>query len=114
MADAWSREENEAIVADYLAMLELELAGIPFNKAERNRQLQKILNHRNNSSVELKHQNISAALITLGYPYVDGYKPRFRRSRMKVQSGKRTSNGCRRRYSVRLRHDTVLRTNWLR
>lgn len=77
MADAWSREENEAIVADYLAMLELELAGIPFNKAERNRQLQKVLNQRNRSSVELKHQNISAALITLGYPYIDGYKPRF-------------------------------------
>ena len=29
------------------------------------------------AAVELKHQNISAVLIELGYPYIDGYKPRY-------------------------------------
>jgi hypothetical protein len=75
MAEDWSREEVEAVVADYLAMLDLELRGVEFNKAERNRNLQRILNGRSHGSVERKHQNISAILLELGIPYVDGYKP---------------------------------------
>ncbi len=35
------------------------------------------LNNRSDGSVELKHQNISAVLIEMGIPYIDGYKPRF-------------------------------------
>ncbi len=54
----------------------MELRGEPFNKAEHNRNLQKLLNKRTKAAVELKHQNISAVLIELGYPYIDGYKPR--------------------------------------
>ena len=30
---------------------------------------------RTASAIEYKHQNISAALIGLGLPYIDGYKP---------------------------------------
>jgi hypothetical protein len=75
MADDWSREEVEAAVSDYFAMLAMELRGQPFNKAEHNRNLQKLLNSRPKGSIERKHQNISAILIALGYPYVDGYKP---------------------------------------
>ena len=74
MAD-WSRLEVEAAVTDYLDMLALELRDEPFNKAEHNRNLGRILNGRTRGSIERKHQNISAVLIELGYPYIDGYKP---------------------------------------
>jgi hypothetical protein len=73
---SWSRLENEAIVADYLDMLELELRGEPVNKTEHRRRLTPLLNGRSDGSIEFKHANISAALIDLGFTYVDGYKPR--------------------------------------
>jgi Domain of unknown function (DUF3883) len=75
MSNAWSREEVEAAVADYFVMLGNELRGEPYSKAERNRRLQNLLSARTRGSVERKHQNISAVLIGLGYPYIDGYKP---------------------------------------
>ena len=82
MAEDWSREEVEATVSDYFEMLALELRGEPYNKAEHNRNLQKFLNARTKAAVELKHQNISAVLIELGYPYIDGYKPRYNFQRL--------------------------------
>ena len=75
MPEDWSREEVEAAVADYFDMLGMELRGRPYNKAEHNRQLQTFLRNRPRGSIERKHQNISAILIELGYPYIDGYKP---------------------------------------
>jgi hypothetical protein len=75
MPNNWSREEVEATVSDYFDMLAKELRGDNFNKAEHNRNLQIFLNHRTKAAIEKKHQNISAVLIELGYPYVDGYKP---------------------------------------
>ena len=72
----WSREEVEACVADYLQMLELELNGQRYNKTEHANALMRKLNGRSRPSVEFKHCNISAVLIALGYPYIDGYKPR--------------------------------------
>lgn len=75
MADDWSREEVEAAVTDYFGMLSKELRGEPFNKAEHNRKLRQVLVKRTSASVERKHQNISAVLLELGYPYVNGYKP---------------------------------------
>lgn len=65
----------EATVRDYLSMLILELRGEGFNKRARNRELRVQLDGRSPSAVERKHQNISAILISLGCPYVDGYKP---------------------------------------
>lgn len=65
----------EAIVADYFEMLELELRGEPYVKAEHRRRLQEVLDGRTEGSIEYKHQNISAVLIELGQPYIDGYKP---------------------------------------
>lgn len=53
----------------------MELRGEEFNKAEHNRNLQKLLANRTKGALEKKHQNISAVLIELGYPYIDGYKP---------------------------------------
>lgn len=75
MADHWSREEVEATVSDYFEMLVMELRGQQYNKAEHNRNLRRLLKNRTKAAVELKHQNISAVLIDLGYPYIDGYKP---------------------------------------
>ncbi|MBK7831960.1 MAG: DUF3883 domain-containing protein [Gemmatimonadetes bacterium] len=76
MYEDWSRPEVELIVADYFVMLAEELSGRSFNKAQHNRALQQLLGGRSRGSIEFKHANISAVLIELGYPYVDGYKPR--------------------------------------
>lgn len=62
---------------DYFRMLRLELAGHKYSKTEHRRALMEQLENRSNGSVELKHQNISAVLIEMGIPYIDGYKPRF-------------------------------------
>lgn len=72
----WSRVEVEAIISTYFSILDRELRGQPVNKREENRHLMQLLNGRNLGSVEFKHCNISAVLLELGYPYVDGYKPR--------------------------------------
>lgn len=72
----WSREEVSATVADYFQMLDLELRGQAYNKAEHNRQLAANLTGRSRQAIEFKHANISAILIELGFPYINGYKPR--------------------------------------
>ncbi len=72
----WSREEVEATVADYFAMLHDELAGLSVNKTAHNQKLRPLLQNRSKGSVEFKHANISAVLTLHGYPYIDGYKPR--------------------------------------
>ena len=68
MATDWSREEVEATVADYFAMLEAELARTQYDKAEHRRQLPPMLDARSEGSIEFKHQNISAVLIALPQP----------------------------------------------
>jgi hypothetical protein len=73
---AWTRHENELIVADYLQMLTKELNGQKYNKAERARALLPLLNDRSKGSIEFKRANISAVMIELGFPSVPGYKPR--------------------------------------
>lgn len=77
MANNWSESEVEAAVEDYFDMLRLELSGCEYNKTVHRRSLREQLNNRSDGSVELKHQNISAVLIEMGIPYIDGYKPRF-------------------------------------
>ena len=76
MANNWSETEVEAAVADYFDMLRQELLGQTYNKTEHRHALRERLNNRSDGSVELKHQNISAVLIEMGVPWVDGYKPR--------------------------------------
>lgn len=76
MPKNWSRTEVEAAVEDYFDMLRLELSGQKFNKTAHRRILLERLDERSHGSVELKHQNISAVLIEMGIPYIDGYKPR--------------------------------------
>ena len=76
MAGDWSDEQNDAIVADYFAMLGDDIAGRPYRKAEHNRLLQAVI-ARPRGSIEYKHQNISAVLKGLGEDWIPGYKPAF-------------------------------------
>jgi hypothetical protein len=76
MAGDWTDEQNDAIVADYFAMLADDLAGRPYSKAEHNRMLQAVIG-RPRGSIEYKHQNISAVLRGLGEDWIPGYKPAF-------------------------------------
>jgi hypothetical protein len=71
----WSRLEVEATVASYFEMLRLDLEAADYNKSARRRELQSLLDGRSEGSIERKHQNISAVLLELGFPYIDGYKP---------------------------------------
>jgi len=70
----WTDREVDLIVADYFDMLGMELRGQSFVKARRNAALQE-LTGRGRGSIEFKHQNISAVLLRLGMPWVEGYKP---------------------------------------
>jgi hypothetical protein len=72
----WTDAENDLNVADYFAMLADDFAGRPYNKAEHNRDLQTRID-RNRSSIEFKHQNISAVLQGLGENWIPGYMPAF-------------------------------------
>jgi hypothetical protein len=70
----WSDGEVELIVADYFDMLNSQLAGQTYNKAQHNEALQKLI-PRSRKSIEFKHCNISAVLERLGMPTILGYKP---------------------------------------
>lgn len=70
----WSDQEIDLIVADYFAMRDMELANQPYVKAHHNAELQR-LTGRSRGSIEFKHQNISAVLMTLSEPWIRGYKP---------------------------------------
>ena len=72
----WGESELSAIVIDYLAMLRDELEGKPYNKTDHRNALAPKLRERSKASIEFKHANISSALVELGLPYIDGYKPR--------------------------------------
>ena len=76
LGDHWTQEEVEACVADYMRMLTFELNGQRYSKAEHARALIEQLDDRSRPSVEFKHCNLSAVMVELGYPYIDGYKPR--------------------------------------
>lgn len=71
----WTREEVEIIVQDYFDMFRNEMLGLKYNKSSHRRRLIENLNNRSHGSIERKHQNISAVLISLGLPYIQGYKP---------------------------------------
>lgn len=76
MVEGWSRSEVDATVADYFSMLAAELRGEAYNKAAHRRALVTTLNGRSEQAIEFKHCNISAVLNELGFPAIDGYKPR--------------------------------------
>lgn len=71
----WTAPELDAIVDDYLHMLTLELSGQRYVKSQHRAYLKTRLVNRSDGSIERKHQNISAIMIELGFPYITGYKP---------------------------------------
>lgn len=74
-AQPWADFELDAIVTDYLHMLTLELSGQRYVKSQHRAHLKTRLANRSDGSIERKHQNISAIMIALGFPYITGYKP---------------------------------------
>ncbi len=52
------------------------MEGRRYSKTDHRRALAELLDGRSDQSIEYKHANISAVLLDLGYPYVEGYKPR--------------------------------------
>lgn len=73
-ANDWTAQEIDQIVSDYFTMLSDELAGLSYNKAEHRRALLTRID-RSAGSIEFKHQNISAVMLGLGQPWIEGYKP---------------------------------------
>ncbi len=73
---AWSEREVGLIVANHMFMLAADMRGEPVNKSEQRRILKIQLDNRSDGSIEFKHQNLSAALVSMGLPYIKGYKPR--------------------------------------
>ena len=73
----WTDVENDLTVADYFAMLDKQLRGKAFSKAEHNRNLRQLLPApaRSRAAIEYKHRNISFALHRLGLPWLVGYLP---------------------------------------
>ena len=72
----WTGAEIAATVADYLTMLTMETAGQHYSKTAHQHALRPRLSaNRTDRAIERKHQNISAAMIELGLPYIRGYKP---------------------------------------
>lgn len=64
-------------MADYFAMLEKELRGIPYSKTEHRNALRALLSNRSDTSIERKHQNIRAILIEARFPYIRRIQPRY-------------------------------------
>lgn len=83
--EIWTDREVELVVADYFAMLSLELRGEPYVKAHRNVALQEHV-RRSKGSIEFKHQNISAVLQLLALPWIRGYKPRANFQRTLIEA----------------------------
>ncbi len=71
----WRDDELDAIIADYFAMLDADLAGQPYVKSRHSAALMAQIG-RTHRSVEFKHQNISAVLDELGLPWIPGYMPK--------------------------------------
>lgn len=72
----WNQSEIDACVQAYLAMLDLEQRGEHYVKAQWNAQLRAgALAGRSVASVEMRMQNISAVLRSVGLPSIQGYVP---------------------------------------
>ena len=74
--ERWTNGEIDLIVTDYFAMLAADIACRPDNKVAYIRGLQARF-HRNRSSIEFQHQNISAVLAGLGEDPIPGRNPAF-------------------------------------
>ena len=75
MSRNWSLVENRLIVEDYFEMLLKESKGQGYFKSVHRRRLRPKLVNRSEGALEFKYCNISAVLIRMGLPYVEGYRP---------------------------------------
>lgn len=72
----WSDPELEAAVRVYIQMLDEQQAGRAFVKSDYNDLLRaQHLKTRTKAAVEYRMRNISAAMVAMGLPYVEGYLP---------------------------------------
>lgn len=81
----WTLAEVSLIVADYFQMLQKELSNLNYSKTAHRKLLHTLLKGRNEGAIEFKHQNISAVLQEMGYPYIRGYKPRYHYQQLVVE-----------------------------
>lgn len=70
----WSDEQNDLIVAEYFAMLDLIMSNQPFVKQDRKRLLDAKI-QRGIGSIDFKLGNISAVASELGLPELPGFAP---------------------------------------
>jgi hypothetical protein len=77
VGNGWNWLECEAIVSDYFIMLDKEVRGEAFSKTRHREALMPKLADRSDGSIEFKHRNISAILVEIGQPYIQGYKPAY-------------------------------------
>src|SRR5688572_13359259 len=75
MSRDWSPEENARTVDSYFRMLKRELARERVVKSAMYRELAPALDGRTPKAIEYKFENISAVLLRLEYPFVNGLKP---------------------------------------
>lgn len=71
----WTDEEISYIVPSYFDMLNKEMSGVSYSKAEHKREVIDKLNNRNDASIEYKYRNISAILEEEGLPFIKGFLP---------------------------------------
>lgn len=76
MNSDWSDFEVREVVKDYFDMLTKEIRQVAYKKSAHRKKLRSKLPRRSEGSIEFKHQNISAVLVSFGRPYIIGYKPR--------------------------------------
>lgn len=74
MAEPWTEDENASTVDAYLEMLNQELTHQPYVKKRYNDEVVRRTG-RSAGAVEYKFQNISAVLLSMRTPFIDGYKP---------------------------------------
>lgn len=71
----WTETEVKALLVEYINLLRNELQGVTLSKTAANARVVKQTG-RKKAAVEFKFANVSAVLKDLGFPYVEGYKPR--------------------------------------
>lgn len=64
-----------AIVADYFEMLTIELGSGMYSKADHRNRMAKELGLKDPDLVDVAFQQVSAVLLALGMPVVDGFRP---------------------------------------
>lgn len=71
----WTTEEQAVVCRAYFWMLAMEQANQAYSKAQKARATLPLLDKRTKGSYEAKLMNISAVMVSLGLPTIQGYKP---------------------------------------